>query len=60
MLTVPTLADATGQWVNEYVRLLTVPKLDGGRYTALAQVGDALAIVEVRVTQIPPPRPANA
>lgn len=51
MITINSMAEADGQWLNDYVQLLTAPRLDveSGQWRALANYYGMLAIIEVRV-----------
>ena len=56
MIYLNSIDEANGQWVNDYVQLLTAPRLnEDGQWTALANAYGMLAIVEVKITSNPTP-----
>lgn len=54
MITVNSIEEADGKWINDEVKLLGAPYLDdaSGQYRALANAYGMLAIIELRVTSL--------
>lgn len=50
MIEVNRLSEAEGKWINDYTKLLTKPKVENGKWTALAIVHDMLCIVQLKIT----------
>lgn len=51
MLNVNSVAEVEGKWINEFVKVLTKPRFENNRWTALAIAYGALCLVELTVTQ---------
>jgi len=49
---VDKIEDVEGKWVNEYVKVLTVPKFQDGMWKALAIVHQALCVIELNIKEV--------
>jgi hypothetical protein len=61
MIQVNSVEEANGQWINEWVQLLTTPRLNAdGQWTALANAYGILAIVKLKMTSVSVPPTVDA
>jgi hypothetical protein len=47
---VKRLSDLEGRWISPSTKILTKPKVENGRWTALAIVEDMLCVVELKIS----------